>query len=127
MKDIDFRNDPAAEREWQAQERGEGRYAAVLRAAGTDVGPTLPAGFAGRVADVAEARRRAAGQPARLEAWLIGVLLAILLASAVPLVFTNEHALETLRQPWLLGLAGCLALSQALALLRPLRTRSEDA
>lgn len=119
MKDIDFRNHPAAEREWQAQEDQAGPYAAVGRAAREAMEPALPADFAERVATLAQAQSRALRQPARLEAWLIGGLLAAMIGGAVAFLATDAHALDTVRQPLLLVLAGCVALTQGLAWLRP--------
>lgn len=120
MKDIDFRTHPAAEREWQAQERGEGTYAHVARAAGEPVEAMLPPDFAERVAVMAQVRASALRQPARFETWLIALLLITLVAGGAAFIATDTRSLESLRQPWLLGLAGCLALSQGMAwLFRP--------
>jgi hypothetical protein len=119
MKDIDFRTHPAAEREWQAQEGQAGPYAAVTRAARQAMEPGLPADFAERVATLAQAQARARRQPARFEAWLIGTLLATMIGGAAAFLVTDAHALDTVRQPWLLVLAGCAALTQGIAWLRP--------
>ena len=120
MKDIDFRTQPPAEREWQAQERGEGTYAHVNRAAAQPIEVILPMEFAERVAATAQARANALRQPARFESWLIALLLIALVAGGAAFIATDSRSLESLRQPWLLGLAGCLALSQGMAwLFRP--------
>lgn len=120
MNDIDFRQQPAAEREWQAQERGEGPYAQITHAASQDMAARLPEDFAERVAAMAEARARALAQPARLEAWLIGLLFIAMLVGGATFVTLDVRAWEGPGQPWLYGLAACLALSQGLAwLFRP--------
>jgi hypothetical protein len=125
MKDIDFRHDPAAEQEWQAQERREGPYANVARVAAHPMEPELPADFAERVAGVAQARARALRQPARLEAWLVGLMLAVMLGVAVAVGATDISLGQLAAQPWLLGLGACLVLSQGLdwAARRARRTR----
>lgn len=128
MKDIDFRTDRAAEGEWQAQQRGDGPYAAVARAARQGMEPALPADFAERVAATAQARARALRQPARLETWLIAGLLVTMLGGGVAAMAADPRVLEALSprgalaQPWLLGLAACAAVTQGMAwLLRPAR------
>ncbi|UPG90631.1 hypothetical protein L2Y96_02325 [Luteibacter aegosomaticola] len=124
MKDIDFGKQPAAEREWQAQERGEGPYAAVARVASQADAPALPPDFAERVATMAQVRRKALQQPARLEAWLIGTLLVALVVGGAVFIALDVRSLDGLRQPWLIGLAACLAISQGAAwLLRPAHRR----
>ncbi|MGN6481633.1 hypothetical protein [Luteibacter sp.] len=123
MKDIDFRTNHAAENEWQAQERGDGPYAAIGRAARQGMEPGLPPDFAERVAATAQARARALRQPARLESWLIGVLLAVLVVTGGAAMVFDARFQMTLREldvpgtNWLLGLAACAALTQAIALL----------
>ena len=125
MKDIDFRTHHAAENEWQAQERGDGPYAAIGRAARQGMEPALPPDFAERVAATAQARARALRQPARLEGWLIGVLLTVLVVTGAAAMAIDPHFLPPLREldvpggAWLLGVAACAALTQALAWWRP--------
>jgi hypothetical protein len=121
MKDIDFRTNHAAENEWQAQERGDGPYAAIGRAARQGMEPTLPPDFAERVAVTAQARARALHQPARLETWLIGVLLTVLVVAGAAGIAMDARVMMPLRElnvpgaGWLLGLAACAALTQAMA------------
>ena len=126
MKDIDFR-DPRAENEWRAQERGEGIYARIARAAAHDPGVDVPADFAERIAASAQARRKAAQAPTGLESGLIAVLLAILVVAAGGILVLTGRLDGLLRPSWPLGLAVCVTLSLLLELFTPRRPRSAGA
>jgi hypothetical protein len=126
MKDIDFR-DPRSEAEWRAQERGDGSYARIARAAAYEPEMRLPADFAERMAAMAHTRTKAAQAPTVLETGLIALLLTILFAAAGALLALTGRLDGVLRPSWPLGLAVCVALSLVLELLTPRRPRSAGA
>lgn len=142
--DLPSFDDPAREREWQAQERAlederagldpaaddarAGRYRMVARMLREPLPVLLPEDFASRLAAqvaVAPARQRA-GAP-RLESTLASVLAAVLLlAGGAALAYYGNTWLPAFRvllpasgtpaTGWMLALGGCLGASWLLGL-----------
>jgi hypothetical protein len=126
MKEIDFR-EPRTGSEWRAQERGDGAYASIARAAAHDAGTGLPPDFADRVAAAAGARAEAANAGTWLETGLIAALLAALLLGGAALFLLTGRLDSLLRPSWPLGLAACVVVSQVLELATPRRPRNAGA
>ena len=136
--------DDAAEREWSLQEqalraerlgldpRGDDallRYRMVMRALRQPLHDNLPADFA---AHVAAQVRRTNTADMRLELWLSGSLLGLLIAMLIGLAIAFGNAwlpwvsaltqAPELHNPWLLTLAACITVPALLSRWSPHRT-----
>ena len=136
-------HDERMEREWALQERAARaerlgldessdqslqRYRTVMRALGRPLDENLPADFASTVAT--EARRRAAGDT-RLELYLSWALLGALVGMLIGVIVRYASSWKpllplALSQPWLLALAGVLALLAASRVLSIQRHHSDE-
>ncbi len=142
-KDIDFFREPAAEREWLAQERamqarregvpaspGDGREQAYrqidsLLHASDEI--ALPADFAERTAARAARlpRTRRSSEP-QFENALLKLLAGALLLSGLvfavlrggPWISRDATSWSLAANPWLLALGACLVVSQAVEVVR---------
>jgi hypothetical protein len=140
-RDIDFFHDPAAAREWQAQEAAmhaarEGRaptdareaaYRRIDDAVRTDDAVGLPADFAERLAAKAGPVPTAATAPENgFEKLLTRLLLAALVVAGFVVALSegsswfhaDPAAWSFAANPWLLALLACLGASQGAEMLR---------
>lgn len=141
-RDIDFFKNPAAEREWQAQERamhatrtGEPAaddarnrtYRQIDAALRTDDAIALPADFAERLAAKAGPVPTAATAPETgFEKQLTRLLLAALVIAGLVVAalkggswfHTDPAAWSVAGNPWVLALLACLGASQGAEWLR---------
>jgi hypothetical protein len=140
-RDIDFFHDPAAAREWQAQEAAmhaarEGRtptdareaaYRRIDDALRTDDAVGLPADFAERLAAKAGPVPTAATAPENgFEKLLTRLLLAALVVAGFVVALSeggswfhaDPAAWSFAANPWLLALLACLGASQGAEMLR---------
>lgn len=141
-RDIDFFKDPAAEREWQAQEAamqaaraGEPTtddartraYRQIDAALRTDDAIALPADFAEQLAAKAGPVRTATTAPeAGFEKQLTRLLLAALVIAGLVVAaleggswfHTDPAAWSVAGNPWVLALLACLGASQGAEMLR---------